>query len=138
MHQLKYTENHNGKLFADCWGDIRVSDIGKFYAGNVVEVYLRKYYLGTAEVIGNKEFCLKRLTDTMTHLNSGKSTRQQVRLLSFYYQNAAPLTDDTIMMHIVLKWKTRNMEVQSNLMEDWWRSKQEQFPYLSAKENQFL
>ena len=138
MQQLKYTDNQNGKLFADCWGDIRLSDPHKFWAGNMVEVHLRKYFLGTAEVIGYKEFCFKRLTDTMSHLNSGKSTAQQGRLLRFYYQNAAPITDDTILMHIVLKWKKRNMEVQAQLMADWWRGKEEEFPYLSAKENQFL
>ena len=138
MLQLKYSENPNGKLFMDVWGDIRLADYSKFAPGQVLEICLRKHEMGIAEVIGYKEFTLKRLNDTTSHMNSGLPVYKQTGKLKFYYQNTGKLDDDTIMMHVVLKWKQRNMAVQAELMADWWRSKEEQFPYVTTKETQYI
>lgn len=136
FYQLKFTSNPNGKLFADVFGDIRLADYDKFKHGTEIEVHFNKHEMGVVEVIGYKDFAFKRLTDTLSMMNSGYGCAAQMKMLkNFYETKERKLTEDTLFMHIVMKWKRRNMPVHDALMADWWAEKKQQFPYIQNHEN---
>lgn len=136
FYQLKFTSNPNGKLFADVFGDIRLADFEKFKHGNEIEIHLNKHEMGVVEVVGYKDFSFTRLTDTMSVMNCGHGSAYQASLLRRFYDNKdRKLNDDSMLMHIVMKWKRRNMLVHDTLMAEWWKSKKEQFPYIQNQEN---
>lgn len=138
MQQLKFTNNPNGKLLLDVFGDIRLANAEKFSAGSLLEIYLRNQLMGIAEVIGYKEFSFQRITDCIAHMNCGKGAAYQAKMLNIYYPEHAPLRPEATMMHVVFRWKKRNLPYQAELMKEWWNNKLEQEPYITNTENLFL
>lgn len=124
--QINFSDNHNGKLFPDRFGDIRLVD-EKFRAGNHLDVILRGKELGTVKVLGAKVFSFMRLTDTISYMNCGHGAAYQSRLLQNFYGKQHQISRDTQFMYIVFEWVHRNIPVQDALMQDWWTSKREQY-----------
>lgn len=129
--QINFSDNANGKLFPDRFGDIRMLD-DKFSAGNHLDVYLRGKELGTVKVLGAKVFSWKRLTDILSYINCGHGAAYQSRLLHNFYGKQYKISPDTQFMYVVFEWVHRNIPAQDALMEDWWKSKREQYhPFIN-------
>lgn len=136
--QLIFNDNPNGKLFLDIFSDIRIADSFKFSIGNEMEVVLRNKPLGFVKVVGYKEFSFKRLTDTLAHVNCGRSAVYQAKLLNSYYsKGGALLQPDTTFYWVVFKWTTRNLTQQSTLLEDFWKTKMDEQSHIPNSQNLF-
>lgn len=123
MHQLKFSSNANGKLFADVFGDIRLSDYEKFMINNSIEVWVGNDCWGIAEVVGYKDFMFKNIKDSIAIMNCGKGAAYQAILLKKFYGDLAP---DASIMHIVFKWTIRYTEIQEPRLKDFWQNRMEQ------------
>jgi len=122
---VNYTNNFNGKLFCDVWGDVRLHDEEKFFPSNIIEVHYKNKTIGTAQVMAVRTFEFKQIRDALAFLDCGKPSYYLASLLQKFY---GPLQPQDKLDHIVLKYTNRNIELQEQMIKDWWQHKIEQSP----------
>lgn len=132
MLELRFTDNFNGKLFLDLFGDIRMAD-DIYKVGTPVEVMLRNNFLGYAQIISRRDFSLKRLTEVASQINCGKGIMYQAKLLNSYYNGNKPMHPDTTLCQIVVRYTQKNMPVMQPLLHDWYENQKQLYtnPQLS-------
>ena len=121
MHQIKYSDNSNGKLFLPMWQDARLHDEEKFVAGEIFEVLLKNKSLGYAKVVAVKTFRFCNLTPTFSYMVCGNHPAYLAAMLKNFYQHDGPIIADTRFDQIVFTWTERDMEVFETLLKDWWQ-----------------
>lgn len=121
MLTIDFTSNPNGKLFNDCFGDIRLFNYS-FQVGTECEICFRGQFLGYAKIEVARSFTFSRLNDAVSFLNCGRCAPYQASLLNRYYNGGKMLDPDTHLQHLVFSWIQRTEE-QDILMKDWWESK---------------
>lgn len=121
MLQLDFTSNPNGKLFNDCFGDIRLRS-NSFLVGTECEITYRNQFIGHAKIEVARSFSFSKITDAVAYLNCGRPAGYQRTLLNRYYNAGKMLHDETILQHLVFRWITRHQN-QSILLKEWWDDK---------------
>lgn len=121
MLQLTFSQNWNGKLFNDCFGDIRLHDPQLYIVGHQVEVIEKSMYHGIAEIVAVRNFKYRQIRDVLAFLNVGKPAHYQAELIKRF--SGFNLNEETLLDHIVLRYVERQKETQSNLMQLWWNNK---------------
>ena len=137
MQQITFTSNPHAKLLLQFFMDVRLLDEEKYMTGNVLEVILKGKVIGSAKVVAVKQFKYSRINEVFSLMNCGKHPAYQASLLQRYYQHELTMQSDTQLMQIVFEWQTRNIELQRELVTDWWNKIEEAQPnYLkTAHEN---
>lgn len=122
MLQLEFTQNWNGKLFLDHFGDIRLQSQA-FAIGVEVEIILKGTSLGIARIEAVRTFPFCLLSDVVSYINIGKPAYYQASLLNKFYNGNQPMESTRLLQHLVLGYTHRNIENQNIIMEDWWKDK---------------
>ena len=123
MTRISFTQNPNGKLFADTFSDVRLFDAERFGLGNKLQVYLGGMQMGTVEVVAVRRIEFRQISDTLAYLVCGKPAPYLAALLRAYYPTDT-LEPYTALHHVVLQWTSRNEEAHGHHLTQWWRSKQ--------------
>ena len=135
MQQITFTSNPHAKLLLQFFMDVRLLDDEKYMPGNVLEVVLKGKVMGTAKVVAAKPFRYCRINETLSFMNCGKHPAYQASLLQRYYVNQVTMQPDTQLVQVVFEWQTRNIELQRELVQDWWQKIEEAQPdYLNQKQ----
>jgi hypothetical protein len=117
---LHYTVNANGKLFNDCFNDIRPSQ--EFYhPGAEAQIIYKSMNMGIGKIIAVRTFPFSKISDLLSYLNIGHHAAYQAEMLKRY--NHGSVTPDFKLDQLVIAYTQRNYEVQSELLTEWWKSK---------------
>jgi hypothetical protein len=119
---MEYSHNPNGKLFADVWSDLRLSNPDKYYPGSELEIIYRGALMGYAKVVAVRRVQFKTLRDALSFLVQGRPAHYTASVLKRMYGKIEP---DDMIDHVVLAYTKRNLENQSSLIADWWKTKNE-------------
>jgi hypothetical protein len=122
MLQFEFSQNFNGKLFLDHFGDIR-SKNEVFTIGEEGEVLLKNISLGYAVIEAARNFPFSRISDALSLLNCGKPAPYQAQLLNNYYGHGNMLAPDHQLVHVIFRYTQRNIENQTKLITEWWNEK---------------
>ena len=117
-NHIYFDENPNGKLFNECFNDLRL-DGDKLKLGAEYEVFLQEQYMGRAVIVGLKQFTYQHLTDVMTLLTTGDSLPMYVAKLKQQHPEQE-LEWNTPLYHIILKWVMRDHDNQAAFLHKYW------------------
>jgi hypothetical protein len=125
MQSINYSSNFNGKLFSDCWGDVRLHNEDKFVAANSIQVLYKGKEIGLAQIVAVRSFEFRQIRDVLSFLDCGKPSYYLASVLQKFY---GPLQPTDLLDHVVLKYTHRNIELQQALLREWWNEKISQQP----------
>jgi hypothetical protein len=120
MHEINFSINHNGKLFAETFSDLRALDDEKYFIGNELTAILKNKVLGIVKVVAIRSTEYIQIRDVLAFINCGFPAAYQAALLSRFYNKNVPLPPRFKLQHIVFQYVSRNMEVQNVLITEWW------------------
>ncbi len=123
MLQIDFTQNWNGKLFLDTFGDIRIHNPVIHYVGSEVEVTLKGIAIGIVRIVAVKTFPANLITEVAAWINIGHPAAYQAELLRRFYSSSDRYKPDMMLDYMALSYTFRNIENQTSLLEDWWKSK---------------
>ena len=121
MLSFDFTNNPNGKLINDTFGDIRLK--GEFNVGDECLITLKGVEMGYATIEEIRIFSFSRLTNAASLINCGKPAHYQAALLNRYYNRGEILPPDCLLAHIIFHYMVRNIDNQSAMLKEWWENK---------------
>lgn len=124
-HRLRYTKNHNGKLFLDISGTIRNYCPEKYFVNNELEIDLNGIEIGTAKIVAVRTFEFRLIRDPIAFLDTGHNAVYLCELLRRFYAPKGQLEPDHLLMHVVWQYTKRNLHNQDILLKEWWADKQQ-------------
>jgi hypothetical protein len=122
MQVVQVPFNYGGKLFADQFNLLFIQQ-PDFAPGNIVQVNVNSVNWGTAKIEAVRSFLFRSLSDMVSFLNMGADVQQQAFQLNRFYGSGQTLPPDTMLMHLVCSWQQRNLEDQTEFINDWWQAK---------------
>lgn len=123
MEAINFKQNYGGKLFNDWFSTVRLHDPEKFINGNSLEVYLRKYNMGIAQIVAVRTFYFHQIRDVLAQIECGNNASYLATILQSIYGQHVRLEKEDKLDHVVLRYTRRNIEMQAALMNDWWKEK---------------
>ncbi len=135
MQQTNFSENPNGKLFLDHFGDVRKYQPDKYVAGNVIEILYKGDHMGYAKVVAVAPFKFKQLKDTFSFVNCSKHAAYQANILNRMYNGGRMNNPETTFHHVVFEWTERNMEMHRDMLKDWWDKLVQKQPFINESQN---
>jgi hypothetical protein len=124
MLQLDFSSNWNGKLFNDTFSDIRLHNPDINFLGNEMEVMEKSIYHGIVKIVAVRSFPYYKINDVLAFINVGKPAAYQAEILKRCYAKNQAIQPDMQLDHIVFTYTKRNIETQSQLLTEWWQTKQ--------------
>jgi hypothetical protein len=115
-----FSSNYGGRLFGDTFSDVRDNNTEKFYVGATHEIVLKGKNIGIAEIVSVRKFYFKDIRDTLSYLITGQPSYYLAGMLNRFYNQGKPLEPTEVLLHVVYKWKKRNLEMQQFLLNEWW------------------
>ena len=116
----KHTANPNGKLFADRFCDVEISN-PIYYPDNHFQHYFKSIYLGVAKIIAVRSFRYSKISDSLSYQVCGMPAPYLAKIIKSKNHNV--IESDIILVHIIWEYTIRNYEAQTELLNDWWNSK---------------
>ena len=86
MRQLTFNYNWNNKLRNTCFSTIRIWQPDKYVLNEHYSVYLKQYWLGTAELVMARDFTFVYLTQGMALLDTGYTKTEVQGILRKMYE----------------------------------------------------
>jgi hypothetical protein len=129
MDIINFSQNWNGRLFMDNFGDVRLRDDAKFFLENKMNLYYKGYHLGVVSIAALRIFKFKQITDVLAYQVCGKPAPYLAKILKDLYSKEIEMTPETELIHLVLHYSYRDCKVTAPVLQDWWRTKQDQFNY---------
>jgi len=120
MTQLDIYHNYNGKLFCDFFSFVTIYT-PMYYEGQEVELIHRSSNMGTANVVRIMTFPFYDLKDSVSYLHMGKPAQYLAAALNKQHNYGNTIERNEKVMHMIIGWAERNMEVQNDLMKEWWQ-----------------
>lgn len=122
MHVIQVPYNYGGKLFSDQFSLVQI-DQAELSIGAIVQINVNSVNWGTAKIEASRNFPFRNLSDMVAYINMGDAVQQQAFHLNRFYGCGKTLPPDTMIMHLVLTWQKRNLEDQTEFINQWWQSK---------------
>ena len=135
MLQTNFSQNYNGKLFLDHFGDVRLYHGEKYVTGNVIEILYRTRQMGISKVVAVADFKYGQIRDSFSFINCAHHAAYQADMLQRFYGRTTPLNAETRLQHVVFEWTERNMEMHREMLKDWWDNKVAQQPFITESQN---
>jgi hypothetical protein len=126
MNQIHFSHNWNGRLFLDHFSDVRIPDDDRFVVGNQLEVVLNRKVIGVVKIVAVREFRFKQITDVLSYLICGRNAAYLAEIIRRFYAQDHKLHAETVLVHLVFHYTSRDIPNQSTLLQEWWREKQDQ------------
>lgn len=123
MLTFEFSNNHNGKLFNNIFGDIRLK--GEFSTGDEVEIIYRGIKMGNATIAHIRTFTFSRLSEAASLLNCGRSVPYQAAMLNRYYNRGQILAPDTMLAQIIFHYTDINFKNHRQLLQQHLEEKNE-------------
>jgi hypothetical protein len=127
MEQIKFSHNWNGKLFLENFGTVRLHNPDKYRLDAKLELLLRNQFLGVVEVVAVKRFYYKNISDVLSHLDVGKPAHYLAGIIGRMYKDK--VHPELLLDHVILQYKSRNLEAQSQMLHEWWKEVMAAQPY---------
>ena len=119
--RITFTQNPNGKLFADTFSDVRLHNPEKFFTGARLEVYYNGLHMGMVQVVAIRYLVYRQISDTLAFLTWGKPAAYLAAMLRKFYENETLITPETKFDHVVFQYTSRNIEAHAHQLTEWWR-----------------
>lgn len=117
MRQINFSDNWNGKLLMDNFTTIRLYSYDGYPDFEVYDVVLRGEVLGTAEIVCKKPFQMQSLNTQLSLVDCGHDPAWLKKLLRNFHGD---LTEETYLVLLVFRWRTRNPVAFRDLMNNWY------------------
>lgn len=128
MQKINFTHNWTGNLFCDAFGTVRIYNPAKHVVGAELEIYLKQYSLGTVEVVAVRMLKFNQINDALAYLIIGKPAPYLANLITRFY-GREQITSNTMLAHIICQYRTRNLPVQQQLLQEWWQGTIDKTPF---------
>lgn len=122
MNRIEIYHNYNGKMFCDTFSHLEPLN-PEIQLGEEYELWYRSLRLGTVEVRALRNVLFSRITPVLSMLYCGQPLHFLSTMLNRQYNQGATHAPDAIFIHAVLGWTYRSIEIQSDLLKEWWDSK---------------
>ena len=122
MTQLDISKNYNGKLFCDHFSHL-ILFTPEYQEDMEVQITQRSVIWGVGVIVRVINFPFSHLKDSLSYIVMGKPSQYLAAELNKQYNYGKTIEPNETLMHLVIGWKERNMEVQGPLLSDWWQSK---------------
>lgn len=122
-HQhTSFGQNWNGRLFADVFSDARDYNPEKYAVGSLHDIYFKSRKIGVAEVVASRKFRFCEIRDAFSYLICGQPAYYLAAMLTkFYAPKDSKIHPDKEFIHVIWKWKARDIEAQNFLITEWWK-----------------
>ena len=113
-----------GIVLSDIFSTVQPFDPDRFKPGTILNAALKNKDLGVVEVVSVRSFFYKDIRDSLAYLVVGKPAAYLAQILTNKYAEPNKKLDELKMFyHIVLKYKSRNLEVHQSIWEDFWNER---------------
>jgi len=115
MNDLNFSYNWNGKLFADCFTTIRLTN--KFQLDEEVFIKLNDKIIDTGKVIQKIETKIDKLTELVCRLDTGYSKSITIGIIKKMYPNVNDWKSQKIYLYLITrKYEEKKINQTENLI----------------------
>jgi hypothetical protein len=117
----KFSGTMNGRLFSEVFHDVRSFSPEKYKEDVLHEIFLRGKSLGLAEVVAVRKIYFREIRNPLSFLITGKPAHYMAAILNkMYAREGKKLHPEKELMHVIWKWKKRELKMQQFFLEEWW------------------